>query len=294
MNLPNSWVSFEIESLINEESSKLKESRLSVSRRFELCDNEIVKEDMGFVALPEILSAQYCKLSGNTHSLEISPPLQAFLSYAISIYDIVSDNHLYKDGKPTFLKTYGKESVLFAERLYKKIVDELSKELEKELPRAIEIASKMYNGTIKLDKKRNSRITSPSKAISLQNKLAGEHAYNIAFLSNAEELGMFSFHLVNAMTTLEDLIDLFHGEDFTGRKTTIPIAFLADEFGYVPEDIQTIKRSSAIKRTKEYISRQISSCRESSSYYTITSNCLLLKILIDIEDFNRKFLEEHL
>ncbi len=294
MNNSVSWASKETEDLVDGESFKLKRTREFVSRRLGVSDNEIIKEDLGFVAMPEILSAQYCALSGNMHLLEISPPLQAFLSYAISIYDILSDNHLYKNGKPTFLKAYGRDAVLIAEGMYKKVIRELSMELGKEVFRAAKIVDEMYYGTIKLDKVRNSRIVSPSEAFLLQDKLAGEHAYNIAVLSKAEELGRFSSHLVNAMTTLEDLIDLFGGEDFTGSKTTVPIAFLAEEFGYVPEEIPTIKKSLAIKRTKEYINRQIANCRRALPSGETSSRGLLLKIVEDMDNFNRRFPEGYL
>jgi len=294
MNNSVSWVSQEVEDLLNEESSKLKRTRESVSRRFGVNDNEIIKEDLGFVAMPEILSAQYCALFGNMHLLEISPPLQAFLSYAISIYDILSDNHLYKNGKPTFLKTHERDAVLIAEVMYKKVIRELSIELGKNVPGAAKIIDKMYHGTIRWDKIRNSKIVSPFEAFLLQDKLAGEHAYNIAVLSKAKELGGFSSNLINAMTTLEDLIDLFGGEDFTGTKTTVPIAFLAEEFGYVPEEISTIKKSSAIKKTKEYVSRQIANCRGVLPLGKASSKTLLLKIVEDMDNFNKRFPEKYL
>ena len=294
MNNSVSWVSQEVEDLLNEESSKLKRTRESVSRRFGVNDNEIIKEDLGFVAMPEILSAQYCALFGNMHLLEISPPLQAFLSYAISIYDILSDNHLYKNGKPTFLKTHERDAVLIAEVMYKKVIRELSIELGKNVPGAAKIIYKMYYGTIRWDKARNSKIVSPSEAFLLQDKLAGEHAYSIAVLSKAEEFGQFSSHLVNAMTTLEDLIDLFKGEDFTGSKTTIPIAFLAEEFGYVPEKIRTIRESLAIKRAKKYVNRQIVNCRRTLPLHKTPSTNLLLRIVEDIDKFNGRFPEEYL
>jgi len=130
MNIPTSWMSDETVFLINEQSSKLKSIREIVSKRFGLNSNKIVKKDLSYVAMPEIFSAQYCLLSGNIQLLKISPPLQAFLAYAISIYDTISDNHLYKNGKPTFLKTYGKASVLIAEKMYKKVIRGLSRELE--------------------------------------------------------------------------------------------------------------------------------------------------------------------
>jgi len=289
-----SWASKETEKLIEEESSILRVNRESISRRLKINDNGIIKEDLGFVALPEILSAQYCAISGNRYLLEISPPLQAFLSYAISIYDIISDNHLYKNGKPTFLKTYGRDAVLIAEGVYKMVIRELSIELGKEVPLADKIVDKMYYGTIRWDKARNSKIVSPSEAFLLQDKLAGEHAYSIAVLSKAEEFGQFSSHLVNAMTTLEDLIDLFKGEDFTGSKTTIPIAFLAEEFGYVPEKIRTIRESLAIKRAKKYVNRQIVNCRRTLPLHKTPSTNLLRRIVEDIDKFNGRFPEEYL
>lgn len=294
MNIPDSWVSSETDSLINNESSKLRHTKELVSEEFGLNNHEIVRKDLTYVAIPEILSAQYCVLSDNNSLLTISPPLQAFLAYAISIYDTVSDNHLYKNGKPTFLKTYGMDSVLFAERIYKRIIRKLSKELEREIPRATEIVEEMYYGTIEWDKVRNSRIVSSDEAVLLQDKLAGEHAYNIAVLSNAEELGPFSSHLANAITTLEDLIDLFHGEDFTGKKTTIPIAFLFDEFGHSVEDYKIIKKSLAVKRTKSYISEQIGHAREILFKHKSKEKFLLSKIICDVYDFNIRFPEEYL
>jgi len=152
----------------------------------------------------------------------------------------------------------------------------------------------MYYSTIKCDKERNSRIASSSESILLQDRLAGKHAYNIAILSNAKELGHFSSHLVNAITTLEDLIDLFRGEDFTGKKTTIPIAFLADEFGQVVEDYNIIKKSLSVKRTKEYINNKINCSREILSKHTSKDKSLLLRIIENLDNFNREFPEEYL
>lgn len=294
MNIPYSWCNGEINSLIDEESLKLRCARELISERFGLDSNEIVRTDLDCVAMPEILSAQYCILSENHHLLGISPPLQAFLAYAISIYDTISDNHLYKNEEPTFLKMYGLNFVLLTEKIYKKVIRELSKELEREIPEASRIVKKMYSGTIKADKSRNRGILSPEEAITLQERIAGEHAYNIAVLSNAKKLGHFSYHLVNAMTTLEDLIDLFYGEDFTGVKTTIPIAFLSDEFGRVVEDYQIIKKSLAIRRTKEYINDQISSSRDLLSNYSSEYKSFLLKIIESIDNFNKKFPEDYL
>lgn len=294
MNIPDTWASFEIDSLINEESSKLKRTREIISERFGLNHNKMVREDLNYVAMPEILSAQYCILSGNKHLLAISPPLQAFLAYALSIYDIISDDHLYKNGKPTFLETYGRDFLLLVEGQYKKVIKELSRELEKEISGAIKITENMYYHTIKWDKVRNSGLYGADKSILLQDKLVGKHAYNLAVLSNAKELATFSSHLVNAMTTLEDLIDLFCGEDFTGKKTTIPMSFLADEFGWIVEDFNIIKESLAIKKIKEYINNKINCSREIISKYTSKDKNLLLKIIENLDNFNRDFPEEYL
>ena len=294
MDLPDSWASSETVTLISEESSKLKNTRELISSKYGLDHREIVKKDLSYVAMPEILSAQYCVLSGNSHLLQISPALLAFWTYAISIYDTISDNHLYKNGKPTFLKTYGKESVLIVEKIYKRAIRELSKQLEEEIPRATEIIEEMYNSTIKWDRVRNSHVTSPNEAFLIQENLAGKPAYNIAILSNAEGLGTFSFHLVNAITTLEDLIDLFHGEDFTEKKTTITIAFLIEEFGSLIRDYNLIKKSFAISRTRNYIQDQISSSRRILSGYAPQNRGLLLKFLDDMEQFNRRFPEEYI
>lgn len=294
MNIPYSWASPEVDSLIKDESSKLKQARDAISERFGLSCNKIAREDLTYVAMPEILSGQYCVLSGNEHLLTISPPLQAFLAYAISIYDTIADHHLYKDGKPTFLKTYGKDSVLSAGELYREAISKLSKELEKEVCGATRVAEEMYLNTIKWDKLRNSKIFSPRKTLLLQNKLVGEHAYNVAVLSNARELGNFSSCLVNAITTLEDLIDLFHGEDFTGKKTTIPISLLVDEFGFLIQDYEAIKKSRAIQRTKEYIMERICSSKRMLNRYDSKKTLFLSKIIDAISDFNGRFLAEYL
>lgn len=293
--LPLNLYTPEVNSLINRESERLKQARVLILQRFGMETNDIVRTDLNCVAIPEILSAQYCIISGNNHLLKISPPLQAYLAYAISIYDTVSDQHYFnKEGEPTFLTKYGLKFLLKTEELYKNIINRLSNELEAYIEGAVGIAQKMYLGTIEGDKLRNNGIVSPHEAISLQDKLAGEHAYNIAVLSKAEELGTFSRCLVNAITTLEDVVDLFRGEDFTGKKTTIPISFLVDEFGCLIKDHDTIKKSLSIKRTREYVTEQINLAKRILDDNPSRHKTLLEKMIRDINNFNEEFLEKYL
>jgi hypothetical protein len=256
--IPNTWGSLEFNKLLDDESFRLKGYRSNIAKRFGLIDDEIAKVDLTCLAMPEILASQFLS-SERPNLVGVSPSLQAFLTYSLSLYDIISDNHLFKNGTPTFLKTYGLDYLLQTDEKYRFIWNALAEELEDEfsVSNARQLANEIYYQTIEADKTRNAKIFPSETAFLLQSRIAGEQASRIALLSKSPHLCDFALHLVNAITTIEDLCDI--EEDLSKPKTTIPLSLLIEEFGQLPRDSYRLIESSAIQRTKEYIEDQLGS-----------------------------------
>ena len=267
-----------------------------IFKRFNVQGNKILEADLECISITEILSAHICNLCNSQDLLDLSPPLQAFQAYAIHLYDLISDDHVYRRGEPTFLKLYGVDYVKKTEEIYKMMFMELAKDLERRgIRNAMALAQEQYTQTINIDQIRNSAVFPSKKAFRLQEEIAGIPASKMALLSRATpDIEKLIFHLANAMTTSDDLVDLFHGEDFSGTKTTIPISLLKEEFGQIAQDNRKLARSAAIRRTKDYIWSQSVSAIKILRQYNSAKGGFLSRLMCEIFSFIDKFPEEYL
>jgi len=213
--------------------------------------------------IPEILANSFCYLGKNNSLQKILSPLEAFQTYAVSLYDLIEDNHQIKDNDFTVLGRYGIEKTNYLKVICEKTYKQLAKELSLIIPNANKIAQEQYELTLQADKIRNSPIIlSAQDAITLQDKLAGIPSEKIAFLSGGYEIKQLAKSIGNALSTIDDLIDLITMEDLGKSKTTIPLAYLFQENPKILTDSPEKARdyflkSDALKKTTEYLDKEL-------------------------------------
>ncbi|MEN7982123.1 MAG: hypothetical protein ABFQ65_01605 [Nanoarchaeota archaeon] len=235
---------------------------LSNSCKFPIFVNDYLKQ----ICIPEILANSFCELGDKEYLKNLVVPLESFQTFAVSLYDQIEDSHLMRAGEPTVLKVYGLENTLNIKKTCEDIYLELSRKLEKFIPNAIDISQEQYNLTLSADKLRNSnKILSPSKAILLQNILAGIPSKKIALLCKGDnDMQTLARAMGNSISTIDDLIDLIFLEDIKNPKTTIPLSYLTNEnktiFDLSPEKVRDyFLGSDSLKKTVDYIDNELTS-----------------------------------
>ncbi|NCO11611.1 hypothetical protein CO038_01075 [Candidatus Pacearchaeota archaeon CG_4_9_14_0_2_um_filter_39_13] len=218
--------------------------------------------------VPEILANCLCDLGGKTNLKETSSLLEAFQTYAVSLYDQISDGHISRNGEPTVLGAHGITETLRVKDACEQIFRRLARDLEERIPNAAKIAEEQYALTLSADKMRNlPKILPPNEAIELQNQLAGLPSEKIAHLCEGDlEIVTLSRTTGLALSTIDDLIDLIKLEDLKGRKTTLPLSYLHQSNPSIlnesPEKIvEYFLNSDALRRTLDYIHKNIEKSR---------------------------------
>lgn len=222
-----------------------------------------IKDYLEQPCIPEILADSFCDLTNKNHLKKIVAPLEAFQTYAISLYDQIDDNHLVKDNDLTILGRYGFRETFKLKQTCERIYLHLAKRLSFLVPGAERTAQEQYKLTLKADKIRNSQtILSPLEAIALQNILAGIPTEKIALLCDSKESKKLARNIGNSLSTIDDLIDLINTEDLGKIKTTIPISYLFQEnpqiFNCSPLQARDyFLKSDSLKRTIEYLDQEL-------------------------------------
>jgi hypothetical protein len=265
MVLPLTWVSSELSEKIDLVGFRSKSLKLDLIGNYNpSSDLEGFVTDINEPTIPEYLSFLVAKKMRRSDLEQLSPVLQAMISYRISAYDYIEDEHLYKCEKETVLKTRGNDYLLRMMKVYSEISIEIGSKLQNlGIIGAKDIAEEQYSEIIEADKKRNlGIIPSVKETIEVQESLSGKPARKLAYLSGGGQIEKeFLFHLVNSICTLEDLMHLLIKEDLEKPKATIPLAVINE---YIP--LEKIKDNSSYKLilkksvgfTLDYISGQIS------------------------------------
>ena len=273
--LPDTWADPSFEDFLREQIRFLDSKKKSVISLFTSETNPIILSDLSEVTLTEGMSIDLSRIAQKPEILDVAATLQAFQTYRLSLYDILDDKHLTKLCKPTVLAIYGEDAVKAVAKIYNSSVLQLAEELEeKGVSEASKLAQQQYDDTIKTDKIRGefvSKMPSPEEAIRLQRNIAGGPAKGIVKLAGGDhslEEGIAT--LVDALTTLEDLIGFIDMEDFTRVKATIPLAFLYEECLHIekPRDIrEIIRETKVIVKTREYVRNMIHIAKKEFSPY---------------------------
>jgi len=259
------WADEEVDVLLNKEFLKWLPRKMSIAREMRIDFHEAVKTDLSQVTVPEIISGEISRLSGNNHLRDAAAVLQSYQTYSLSIYDIINDQHMIKCGKPTFLKLYGIDEVKRLQTSYRYIVSLLANELETNgVKNAPHFARAQYEETLNADDLRNlpdGRMPTPKETINIMNSIAGGTAKYMALLTNAGQPWInIAESLANSMANLEDLIDFMSLEDFKKIKATLPFALLYHQTGLIDTSLNAkriLDETSVIPKTKEYIFNQL-------------------------------------
>ena len=120
MVLPQTWVGDGLSSRIDKEAERTRviKLRLVNEKRGDL-DLSGFFVDLNDATITEYLSSVVAS-SCDKKLLDFSPILQAMITYRVSAYDFIQDNHCYKLGKPTILKTHGRDYVEKLMEVYNK------------------------------------------------------------------------------------------------------------------------------------------------------------------------------
>jgi len=262
MNLPLTWVNDKLSKNIDRVGFQTKDIKLDLVKKYNPSkDLEGFLTDINEPTIPEYLSFLVARSRGRSDLEQLSPVLQAVISYKISAYDCLEDNHLYKCGRETVLKTRGKDYLLMMMDVYSNISTELGARLQDlGIDDASRVAKEQYEDIIRADKRRNSKIIQPLKeTIKIQEALAGEPARKLAYLSGgglSEQ--RFLFHLVNSICTLEDLMHFLIKKDLKEPKSTIPLSFMNEQtpLNKMKENPRLLRKS--VRFTLDYINNQMS------------------------------------
>jgi hypothetical protein len=290
-NLAEGWVS---RSTLED---SLKISLFFLERKRELSSNlkcqQFSQDYLEQPCIPEIFALNFCSLNGREDIKEQVALLEAFQTYAVSLYDQIDDNHLFRNGEKTLLGVCGLKKAqkvkLFCERIY----SELARGLEAKVPNASSVANEQYLLTLKADTLRNqTRILSPKEAMDLQNLLAGIPTEKIALLCGGNsELIALARNLGNSLSTMDDLIDLINLEDIGKRKTTIPLAYLK-HFNITGDSREETRanflRSEAFYKTSEYILAELSGAQRILKYLGSPGESLLNKYVSEMTSYLKR------
>jgi len=261
IDLPKTWANQEILSLAKAQCKTFKNRKISEAEKEGISDSGIFKSQSKSISLTELVSIDISNILGKPEISGIASMNQAFQAYSISLYDMIKDNHFIRNGKPTFLKIYGKEYVHEIEEKYNNIFNRLSSELEDAgVANARKISNEQYIETLRMDSFRNENPVDKdiNYSIFVQESISGMQTSKIALLLNSPgKLEFLCFYFGNALSTLDDLIDFF-SEDFKNPKLTIPIAYFEKEFGplgsmSIEEISKKFIQSNSMKNTKQYI-----------------------------------------
>ncbi len=295
---PKTWGSDSTEKIISDRMSlwQFKKDSIAFSLGFH---KEIgYLEFRNYISIPEIMAYESCLLI-NKKLLSISPPLQAFQSYRIYLYDMISDNHLEIFDEPTILGRFGENYTRNLAKIYENAVKSLSEELEiNGVKNALFLAKKQYSLTIKNDKIRNKKydkLPSPDFAIKNNNDTAGGHARYISKLSGGNNiLEEIVGSLANAMACCDDFVDMIRGDDLKNKKLTIPLSFLEEEIGRLEDfSFEELKRlaleEKTISKTKNYITKELENAVIKLRSFNEYKNSLFYLFISDIKDFLNNF-----
>lgn len=277
--------------------SSLEISLFFLKRKEELSSNlgcpQFNRDYLKQPCIPEIFAFNFCTLNGRTDLREPVALLEAFQTYAVALYDQIDDNHLIRNGEKTLLGNCGPRKAqdikLFCERTYSNIASSI----ETQVLGASSIADEQYLLTLKADKLRNQAVVlSPKEAIDLQNNLAGIPTEKIALLCGGSlELVTLARNLGNALSTMDDLIDLISLEDMGKQKTTIPLVYLK-HFNIVgkskKEKIKNFLSSEAFYKTSEYILGELGSAQRILRDFDPHGENLLNKYVLEMTYYLKK------
>jgi hypothetical protein len=291
--VPDTWAEEGLEVSIRNSIKDWENKKREVVDLFNLRKFEAVMSDIGDITLPEIFAAEICVISGNQHLRDVAATLQAFQTYRVSLYDIRTDKHEYKLGKPTFLKKYGERYVRIVEQRYATVVDFLAKELERlGVANARMLARLQYDKTIEADKKRNGYpiiLPSIEETIRINEEVAGNTARLIAQLSNGNvDMENVAASLADSMSTLEDIIGVISREDLSEIKATIPLAYLQEEVGLIRSEMQPrnlVRTTRFVERTREYVTGRLNIARGLLLEYNYPPEGILYKFIRSMDQF---------
>ena len=294
--IPEIWVNDELSLEIDKECLRTHDLKRDIAKSFGLGNLEILLEDIKEPTITEYLSSEFCKVSGREDLREVSPLLQSFISYLISAHDFITDEHYFKLGRPTFLKTHGADYLKEALNNYSKIVSFLGKKVEnKGIQKGHERAISQVEKTIEGDKLRNTDVSksmvTPQKAIGIQEFVAGGTARYLAELSGGGDIEQeMAYHLVNSICTLEDLMHFSHSTDLIEPKATIPLAYLGEEVkvsDFKKVDVKKVGQR-AVDKTGDYLLNQLKKFEHNLHKTNRHSN------LSYFSDSIRKFIKQYL
>jgi len=250
------WHDTEFLEVLNSIKNNTLDFKLRILDYIGIKDCDEASIDINEVTIPEFISYSL----GHKYLRIEASVLQAFQTYRYSIYDILSDDHYYKEGNETVLKKYGKKFAANLEQKYGEAVMLLTNSLEKKgISGAKIIADKQYTNVILRDKQRDHYAFgnfSVSDIIALNEHMLHTHTRPLAMLSGvSDKLVDVPFSIANALCALEDLEGALLAEDFRSFKATIPVAFLYEEYctEYSKLNYYDILSSKSIHRVREYI-----------------------------------------
>jgi len=295
--LPDSWASEGLEVIIRNSIKPWRYKKLKVTKRFQIGDIEAVKSDLEDITLPEIFASEICILTNRLDIRDISATLQAFQTYRVSLYDIRTDKHEYKLGKPTFFKLFGEAYVKSIENKYAEVIDFLAKELERlGIKEARKLARLQYDKTLEADRIRNScpkKVPIIEKTIKINEDVAGNTARYIARLAGGnEDMEEITASLADSMSTLEDLIGILNKEDLSEIKATIPLAYLQEEIGLITKKMQPknlVKNTRFVEETEKYVKQRLRTANNLLQQYNYHSKGILNQFIRDMNSFMISF-----
>jgi len=296
-HMPDTWARDGLEVIIRDAIEPLYSEKVAIVKKQGIWEVEAVKSDIDDITLPEIFAAEICLISNNMQIYTTSAVLQAFQTYRVSLYDIRTDKHEYKLGKPTFLKKYGEKYVLSVEAEYTHIAELLAKQLEENgVKNAPALVRAQYEDTLKADKIRNNcptRIPSVRETIKINEDVAGNTARYIARLSNGNiEMEDIAAGLADAMSTLEDLLGVINCEDLSEVKATIPLAYLQEEVGRITSDMnpaELIKKYHFAEYTMNYVQKRLGAVKELLKLHSYPDKGILNLFISDMDHFMEVF-----
>jgi len=299
--LPFTWAEPGFELFLRSRVLPINGGKVKMVTNFNQSFNNVITSDLAEVTLTEAISIDLSNIAKKPDLLETAATLQAFQTYRLSLYDLLADNHIERFGKPTVLGKYGQKAIKETINLYGLWVLSLSKELEKKgIPKARRFAEKQYKDTLKADQFRNSfrsQMPSPKQAMKMQRELAGKDGQIMAYLTGANKIiGEATACLIDALTTLEDLMGVIDLEDFDKPKATIPLAFFYQEKSHLIKPTNSrkiIDQTRVVTRTRSYINGMLQKAEGPILDYQIEGP-VLARIFQQVSKFNEVFPENYI
>lgn len=290
MKIPNSWAGKNLELLLRKTIADIRDKKESVAKILGIHRIREVREDIADLTISEVMANEFSRMTRNEGVRKVSAALQAFQTYRLSLYDIRTDRHEYKLGKPTVLKRRGEDYIRFLEEEYGRAVLLLAQELQElGVSDGVRLAKRQYIETVRADVFRNRcKRSSIEEVINMNENRAGAHGKYISLLcGGGKQIQELAFSLANSMATTEDLIGLLKKEDFKDFKMTIPIAIFRNVNKTKDKTLcaeQIIRKTEIVRLTGDYVSNYLRRAGNILSAYDYKS-AALTGIINDIDKF---------